>query len=125
MDSFLDKFNQAISELPDNWDGLHLGGYSPDGVNRDFSKSLFRTLKCYGGYGYAVRGKAIPKIISELNKENLQVDTCIAHMMHDLNWYKTKEMLVEHPEGYSFIQDKFVNYRQLYTNISKERLKLY
>ena len=114
-----------MAELPSDWDGLHLAGYSPHGSLQDYSQKLNRCFLSWGGYAYLVRGKAIPKLLEVLDREIWQVDTSYCQVMNDLKWFKTKEMLVEHLAGYSYIQEQEVDYKKLYTSLSINRLKEY
>ena len=114
-----------MAELPSDWDGLHLAGYSPHESLKDYSKRLNKCFLSWGGYAYLVRGKAIPILLEVLDREMWQVDSSYCQIMSHLNWFKTKEMLVEHLPGYSFIQEKEVDYKKLYTNLAINRMKEY
>lgn len=113
-DRFKDKLNDCLAELPENWDGLHLGGYSPNGNCKNFSLMLNRCFASWGGYGYVLNCKIIPRLLEEVKEEKKQIDTYIAHLMPQLNWFKTKEKLVLHPPNQSTILNKWVDYKELY-----------
>lgn len=103
-----------MSQLPSDWDCLHLAGSSPSDCLIPYSFNLDRCIKSWGGYAYIVRNKAIPKLIEELNKEQTQVDTHYTWIMKDMNWFKCKEMLVYHLPGYSDINENFRDIKELY-----------
>jgi len=103
-----------MSELPDDWDGLHLGGDGSNGNLKPLSPNLNRCFASWGGYGYIVNKKVIPLLIETISQEKMPVDTYYARLMPNLNWYKSKEMLIKHLAGYSTIQNKFVDYKHLY-----------
>lgn len=115
---FAPGFQQLLSacmkELPDNWDGLHLGGYSPNGSLNNYSPMLNKSLATWGGYGYIVSKRVIPLLIETISQEKTQVDTYYARLMPQLNWFKSKIMLVKHLPGHSTIQNKHVDYKDLY-----------
>lgn len=113
-DDFNYKLNLCLNELPDNWDALHLGGYSPSGCVVNYSPMLNRSIKTWGGYGYIVNRKAIPTLIEEISKELTQVDTHYTWIMHKMNWFKTKEMLVYHLPGFSEINQANRDIKELY-----------
>lgn len=103
-----------MSHLPDDWDCLHLAGSSPAGCLVTYSGLLDRCIKSWGGYAYVVNRKAIPKLIEEISKEQTQVDTHYTWIMKDMNWFKTKEMLVYHLPGYSNINNEYRDIKELY-----------
>lgn len=75
---------------------------------------LNRSLKTWGGYAYLVNRKAIPKLIDEISKELTQVDTHYTWIMYQMNWFKSKEMLVYHLPGYSEINKEYRDIKELY-----------
>lgn len=103
-----------MSQLPDDWDGLHLGGDSPPEFLKNYSPSLNRCLKSWGGYAYILNRKVIPKLIDLISGERTQIDTYYTWIMKDLNWFKTKEMLVYHLPGYSDIEETYRDLKGLY-----------
>lgn len=108
------KLACAMSELPDNWDCLHLAGNSPLDCLQPYSSLLHKCIKSWGGYAYIVNRKAIPKLIETISQEQAQVDTYYTWIMKDMNWFKTKEMLVYHLPGYSDINEAYRDIKELY-----------
>jgi len=113
-DNFIEELNLVMNELPDDWDGLHLAGYSQPSSLKNFSARLYKAYATWGGYGYIVNKRVIPKLIETIKQEKTQVDTYYARLMPQLNWYKSKLMLVKHPPNFSTIQQKWVDYKNLY-----------
>jgi GR25 family glycosyltransferase involved in LPS biosynthesis len=113
-DDFKNKLSAAMLELPYDWECLHLAGSSPIDCLIQYSPLLDRCLKSWGGYAYIVRHSAIPKLLSELEKEQTQLDTHYTWIMKDMKWYKTKEMLVYHLPGYSEIMKQNRDIKELY-----------
>lgn len=103
-----------MSQLPENWDGLHLAGDSPSGSLINYSPALYKCLKSWGGYAYIVSRRVIPKLIELISGEQTQVDTYYTWIMKDLNWFKSKEMLVYHLPGYSDIEETHRDLKSLY-----------
>lgn len=101
-------------ELPENWDCLHLGGHSPQGCLEQYSGLLHRSIKTWGGYAYIVNLKAIPKLIEAISQEQTQVDTHYTWIMKEMQWFKTKEILVYHLPGYSDINEAHRDIKELY-----------
>jgi GR25 family glycosyltransferase involved in LPS biosynthesis len=113
-DDFINKLKDCLKELPEDWDGIHLGGYSPNGSTVNYSIMLNKCFASWGGYGYIVNKSAIPIILQEIENEEKQIDTYIAGLMPQLKWFKTKEKLVLHPPNQSTILNKWVDYKDLY-----------
>lgn len=115
---FCENFERNLAlcmlELPEDWDGLHLGGYSPNGSLTNYSPMLHKSLATWGGYGYIVSKRVIPFLIETISDEKMPVDTYYARLMPKLNWFKTKEMMIKHLPGFSTIQNKVVDYKELY-----------
>lgn len=103
-----------MAELPEDWDGLHLAGTSPVGCLNHYSNSLNKCIKSWGGYAYIVNRKALHILIDLISGELTQVDTYYTWIMKDLNWFKTKEMLVYHLPGHSDIEEKHRDIKSLY-----------
>lgn len=113
-DNFMTLLNETIKQLPEDWDGIHLGGYSHTNHLDYYSGMLYRCYRSCGGYGYIVRSKAIPKILEKTNNSNKQFDINLADLMPELKWFKSKIMLVKHLPGFSDIQGRHVDYKELY-----------
>lgn len=113
-DNFKERLALAMNQLPNDWDCLHLGGYStPDGL-MPYSSLLDKSIKTWGGYAYIVNRKAIPFLLAEISQELTQVDTHYTRIMSQMNWYKTKEMLVYHLPGFSDIMGFHRDIKELY-----------
>lgn len=112
--NFLYKLSACLSELPDNWHGLHLAGYHPNGSQREFSENLNRCFRTWGGYAYILNQPIYEKLLEITSNERSPFDTYMGDLMVDYNWYKAKEMLVYHLPGYSYIQEKELDHKNLY-----------
>lgn len=67
-----------------------------------------------GAYAILFKGSVIEEIIEELEKEETLVDHHYMRLQKRLNWYRTIKNIVYHPAGYSTIQEKIVDYPELY-----------
>jgi GR25 family glycosyltransferase involved in LPS biosynthesis len=113
-EDFLNELSLTVNDLPEDWEGLHLGGYSPQGSLLPYSSNLFKCNASWGGYGYIVSKKIIPFLLELISQEKTQVDTYYARAMPQLKWFKSRKMLVKHLPGFSTIQKKNVDYKDLY-----------
>ena len=112
--NFKQRLAHCLLQLPENWDALHLGGYSPHGELINYSSLLVKCNKSWGGYGYIVNKRAYQKLINLLDGAQTQVDTYYTWVMSEMNWYKTREMLVYHLAGYSDINQEYRDIKDLY-----------
>lgn len=111
---FKKKLAVCLDQLPPDWDGLHLAGSSPLGCLRPYSTHLNKCLKSWGGYAYILNRKVIPTLLDLIKDERLQVDTYYTTIMPNINWFKSTEMLVYHLPGYSDIEQKHRDLKELY-----------
>lgn len=111
---FISKITACINELPEDWHGLHLAGYTKDSrMLQRYSPNLSRCYQSWGGYGYVVNKSAFQRLIDAIGEERFPVDTYYIKLMPELNWFKANEMLVYHLPGYSDIQKREVDYKFL------------
>jgi hypothetical protein len=110
VNGYKELLSEAISQLPEDWAGLHLAGQDFAGGTEHYSSSLNRLYKGLGAYAYVVNSKWIPFILERIQKEETQIDWYYARMMPELKWFKTKRCLVHHLAGYSDIMERYVDY---------------
>lgn len=101
----------CISELPDNWDALWLGG--TENKVEGYSPNLKRLITGTGGYGVLIRETMYESIIELMEKEIYQSDICYMKLMNQFNCFKSSSNLILHKAGYSTIQKKNVSYPKL------------
>lgn len=101
----------AISELPEDWDALWLGG--TEVKTQGYSIHLKKLIAGTGGYGVLIRETMFDKIIEEMKQEIYQADVCYMKLQPSFNCFKTTRNLILHKAGYSTIQRRNVNYPEL------------
>lgn len=113
---FRDKFDTlveiALSELPDDWDALWLGGMVHK--TQKFSSCLHRLEVGTGGYGVLIRETMYEPILELLRHERQESDICYMALQRKFNCFHTVQNLILHKPGYSTIQKKHVDYPELY-----------
>lgn len=109
-ENFDSELEKCFNELPDNFEALFLGGrmITPP---RDYSPNLFKIKATTGAYGYLVHRRFISKALNALAKENKLADWALSSVFE--NVYRSKNNLIKHRDGYSFLQEKEVAYKDL------------
>lgn len=113
---FIERFDRhleaVVSELPENWDALWLGGQAIK--SEPYSPMLKRLIKGTGLFGVIFRETIYDKLIRSLSNENELADVGIAKtVMPNSNCFRTNMNLVIHKPGVSTIKNKFVDYPEL------------
>lgn len=113
---FIERFDSlleiAVSELPEDWDALWLGGTVVK--SEPYSSMLKKLIKGSGLYGVIFRETIYDKLIQSLSNENQLADVGIMKTVKG-NFYRTTMNLVLHKAGVSTIQKRFVDYPELRT----------
>lgn len=97
IDGFQDRLNKAMSELPDNWDMLWLGGL-PREKNEPYSDSLDRMFGSWGTYGYVIRNTMYLTVLRVLSEQPIKysVDDYYGRLHSKHNSFRTKVGYVIH-----------------------------
>jgi GR25 family glycosyltransferase involved in LPS biosynthesis len=109
-DEFL-NIQSYMKEVPDDWDfiyfgGNHIYGKPPQKINEKILKLNFTVaLQCV-----AIKKTMFDKIIEILPKKQKQVDGYYADFHKSCNAYCFYPNIAKQKEGFSDIQNKFVNY---------------
>jgi GR25 family glycosyltransferase involved in LPS biosynthesis len=109
-DDFDNELQKCLSELPANWNGLWLGG-RVKGLREPYSENLVRITATSGSFGYLVKKSFVPALLYQLNKRNMVADWAKSRAFK--NVFRSKKNLVKHRYGYSYIQNKHVQYPDL------------
>lgn len=104
------ELKKVFNELPNDFEALWLGGRIV-GEREDYSDSLMKIKGITGTYGYIVNHLFIDSLIHELSKEDKLADWSMSRAFK--NVYRTKKNLVKHRDGYSYILNKEVEYKDL------------
>lgn len=113
-DNFTYKLSECIKDLPDDWSALMLGGTDhPNLKSKHYSTYLNKCFHTTGAFAILFNRSVIPVLIKKLDQEEKLVDIYYAESMKELQWFRSKEKLVIHPQGFSEIKGKFVDYKHL------------
>lgn len=110
VDDFDSKLMKCLAELPDDWQGLWLGGRTVK-PRENYSEHLQKIQATTGAFGYIVRKSFVPDLVAELEKFTLLADWAMSKVFKRV--YRSKRNLVKHKNGYSYIQNKDVRYADL------------
>ena len=113
-DGFWETLEFALSELPKNFDALHLGGF--EGQRGELAgHGIIRVKEIFGGYAILFNAKKLKPIIKLLEQDEMQCDMYYTQHQKQGNWYRTLYNIVFHNAGISTIQGRFVDYPKLRT----------
>lgn len=110
-ESFDTLLQEALDELPANWDALWLGGTTVKAV--PYSTRIKKLIAGTGGYGIIFRNTMYQPIIEILKKEMYLADISYMKLQPEFNCFRTAQNLVLHKAGYSTIQKRHVDYPEL------------
>ncbi len=103
----------ALKELPENWDALWMGGTSNKMQDYKYSKVLKRLLSGTGGYCILMRETMYDACIELLSTETYQADILYSHLMPKFQVFRTVGNYIKHKPGMSTIQKIYVNHAAL------------
>lgn len=112
-DNFHNILNEALNELPEDYDILYLGSFGLSNIktyydynnifkifslfkkknNKEY-KTIYIPEYALGTYGYIVSNKGCEKLLNIIKKLNYHIDFTIAYNNNKLNIYGTKEKIV-------------------------------
>jgi len=97
IDGFSERLKKAMSELPENWDMLWLGGL-PREQNEPYSESLDRMFGSWGTYGYVIRDTMYLTVLNILSQEKLiySVDDYFGRIHGKHNSFRTRVNYIIH-----------------------------
>jgi hypothetical protein len=78
--TFNDKLQVVLSELPEDWDLLYLGGWNVDEKEK-YSQHLDSRNKVYTTHAFIVRNKFFDTIIDGINSRDWKVDVLISEIL--------------------------------------------
>jgi len=109
INDFDNKFNKCFSELPNNWDLLYLSGTKYRNTTQ-YSENLYTCDGYWGTFGYVINSSIYDLVLNEWQKLNLTADHALIKLSAAINVFVSKDKLVLHKDGYSFITN---DYREL------------
>lgn len=106
-----------LKAVSNNWDMIYFGGthfIKPDQVNKNFVK-LNGTLALHA---VAINCKCLELLITNIETDKRWIDAVIAGLHKQLNVYGFTKPLAIQSEGYSDIEESYINYNlSLYSKI--------
>jgi GR25 family glycosyltransferase involved in LPS biosynthesis len=106
--NFNDKLQVVLSELPEDWDLLYLGGWNV-GEKEKYSQHLDRATKVYTTHAFIVRGKFFDTLLEGINSRDWKVDVLISEILPKGNCFICDPTIAWQKEGFSDIENKITN----------------
>jgi len=133
-DYIFEKVNNCISELPNDWDMLYLGGILIDTEFKPpikiYSKNLYKLMSSYSTHSIAVSNKGANKILNYFKKDwtNSVIECCdvidvffTRKIIPYCNCFISNELLCTQEKSNSDIQEKFVDIQRYMLNVFEEQ----
>lgn len=112
---FRDEFDRlledVLKDLPDDWDGLWMGGTAVK--VKPYSELLKRLFGGTGGYCVLMRETMYQAAIDILKTETVQADVSYMKIQSQFKCFRTVKNLILHKPGMSTIQKIYVNHADL------------
>ena len=99
VDDFEQVFDQAMANVPDDWDMLYFGAYllKKEPVNMYWSRSL----ESSSTHAYAVRKHMVPKLTQVALEHKGHVDVAFTSLHKDIKAYVARPTLIYQGASYS------------------------
>lgn len=112
VEGFQESFDQAMANVPDDWDMLYFGAYllKKEPVNMYWSRSL----ECSSTHAYAVRKHMVPKLTQAALEHKGHVDVAFSNLHKDIKAYAARPTLIYQGASFSDLQGVDVDYKYLY-----------
>jgi len=107
-ENFISKLNKVMSELPEDWDLLYLGGWNI-GEKVKYSESLDIAHKVYTTHAFIVKNKFFDTIINNINSRDWKVDVLISEILETGKCFICNPVIAWQREGFSDIENKITN----------------
>lgn len=112
VDNFQELFDQAMANLPDDWDMLYLGAHLLQ--KEPYNDYWVRSLECSSTHAYAVRKSVKDKLIKQAMSMDGHTDVAYATLHKEIKAYAARPTLVYQGASYSDLQGCEVDYKYLY-----------
>ena len=107
-ENFNDNLNKVMSELPEDWDLLYLGGWNVRDKKK-YSDHLDFAERVYTTHAFIVRNKFFDTVIESINSRDWKVDVLIADILPKGSCFICNPPLAWQKEGFSDIENKITN----------------
>jgi GR25 family glycosyltransferase involved in LPS biosynthesis len=116
-ESFLDRADKFLNDVPDDWDVLYFGGNHVDHYPHKITEHLSKCVSTRTTHSMVFRDTCYDKVINEILKFNDPLDEIFAKMQRDrvLNAYTTIPVLAWQFDSFSDIEECFASYEFLET----------
>lgn len=105
------KFNEYITQVPEDWDFLYFGAYHHElRPPIMITKNVARMTHSFCLHTFAVKHTMYDRILEIIKEEKRPVDVYYAFMMSSCNAYVFRPHLSNQLNGYSYIQNKIQNH---------------
>jgi GR25 family glycosyltransferase involved in LPS biosynthesis len=115
-DNLENNFKQYYAQLNKEWDILYLSGNYNKHIQNSFEKITDNIIKCnltYTTHCYAIKNTIYDILIDILNKATKPIDVEYAKIQKNLNCYAFYPGISTQREGYSDIENKKINYKNI------------
>ncbi len=114
IDNFTEIFPQIMSQVPDDWDMLYLGGQHIHGRNiQEITPNIYKCEYTLTTHSFAVRNTVYDLFIDKLIDITKPCDVHFAEQHKKINAYVCIPHLTWQREGYSDVEGQSVNYEFL------------
>ncbi len=105
-----EKFEEIISQVPDDWDMLYFGG-NHNGIPLEMiTDNVAKVEKTYTTHAYAIRKPVYDVVLKMFPKLKHEVDVMYSLLQSSFNCYVFRPHLAWQRDGYSDILERDVNY---------------
>ena len=114
IDNFSEIFPQIITQVPDDWDMLYLGGQHIHGRNiQEVTSNIYKCEYTLTTHSFAIRNTVYDLFIDKLIDITKPCDVHFAEEHKNINAYVCIPHLTWQREGYSDVEGQNVNYEFL------------
>lgn len=107
-DDFIKKMEIVVSELPEDWDLLYLGGWNTGEIKK-YSEHLNLAEDVLTTHSYLIRQKFVDTLLSSIYNRKFKIDVVFCDALKKGKCFISNPVLSWQREGYSDIVNKVTN----------------
>jgi len=107
-DNFIEKMENIINSLPNDWELLFLGGWNV-GEKIKYNQYVNLANKVYCMHAYVFKYETAKKLLNKFNERIYKVDVLLAELLPQLNAYICEPTIAWQRAGFSNIENKITN----------------
>lgn len=111
-ENFNEIFDFMIKQVPEDWDFLYFGANHINEITK-VSQNVAKMTRSFATHTFAIKNTMFDTILNALPEEKKQVDVYYADMMPNCNAYVFRPHISIQREGFSYIQNRVVDYNFL------------